>query len=211
MCPPTTGRVGRPAHNPTRTQRRAPSRRLLSALVALVCATLAGAGCSSSLGGRSTAVTVAGGKGGCSEGADSYRERVHGMDAVHHCGPASARLTFDGATHRIDDGHCDIGKESIVVNVGRTVVDASASQSERLKVEVFGLSAGRIPDSAGAAAVSGDGTYTGIQTVLATAVAGGRMLLLRTVKLTLRDDRSRGEFDGTTVDGTRVHGEFSCD
>lgn len=132
-----------------------------------------------------------------------------GLDIVRPCGKATGEISIDGEVTRITRGACANTADSVVLNLGDTIVGASPSVAQLRKHDYIGLLAGKHPAAGRTAApVSKDGTYT--KDVLMSFVIDGRTFTLQTTKLVLTGDRNNGTFSGTSTADEQVTGSFSC-
>lgn len=189
--------------------------RSLAALLLLLAAALLATGCGDSGSGSSSksggsSSTKASGSDDC-DGQAAQKDTIDGIDVVRHCGDASATLTIDGEPNDVTGGgSCQNTDDSVVVNVGSTVVDADAEAEDRAGIDYLGLLAGKHPAAnADAPAVDKDGHYSdGV--LVSGSIDGTTFALVDDVDLTLSEDRSEGTFSGTTTDDIKVEGSFSC-
>jgi hypothetical protein len=167
--------------------------------ISLVLAASAAALAALTLTGVSAATTT------CTSGMTT----VSGHSARVFCGPAKATVHVAGKTIRFAGGNCERTGKSVVLQIGTVVLGAKSQ-----KVPYFAVTIGKyLGASPGTPAAAKDGTYTGgLVVVRSRGKAWDLNGYDKSVKVTLKGNRSHGTFTGKTYFNphTRVSGSFSC-
>lgn len=183
-------------------------RRLSSLLLLLVAAALLAAACGGDDDSSSSNDSKGSSNASSSDG-DCGATKDGDVDIVRHCGDASGEITVDGETTEFGDGACANTDDSLVVNLGTSVVDLDPTDDDRAKHTYLGIVAGKHPAADDKApAVDKDGTFT--EGVLISAVLDGTNVAATEVELKLEDDRNEGTISGTDLTGKEFSGSFSC-
>ena len=129
-----------------------------------------------------------------------------GTQARVFCGPGKATAKYKGKTLQFKEGNCEKTSDYVVLNLGTLVL----GDTTKKKPGYFGLVVGRFAGSGKPA--SKDGTYTGGVITWVHNGAGGPIIDARTLKITLKGNRSRGTFAGNAILNKtgKVSGTFSC-
>lgn len=145
---------------------------------------------------------------GCTPGV----QKVKGVDATVHCGPATASFTIDGTTTTASGGSCISQGGAWILNAGATVVDTSASDEQRGAVEYVGIIAGNLDPSKTDDRTKVDPAQVDVADVLVTFTGGGHTDSMPPGKsnFTITGDGPTGTFEGPTVKGSSVSGTFDC-
>lgn len=192
--------------------------RLATLVGALVLSAVVVSGCDGGDGGGDgDASRAAGSRHGsrtaatCRDDQPASTGTAGGMRVVRHCGSARATVELDGARSDLHPGACQNTPTSVVVNVGTTVVDPTATPKQRARLDYLGVLAGTHPAAAASATPAAkDGTYsTGV--IISGAVGGEPFTILAGGRLTLSEGRTRGRFSGRSQEGDAVSGTFTCD
>ena len=115
-------------------------------------------------------------------------------------GPASARISVDGATHDIDNGLCQALAEGFLVTVGARFMPIDPPMPDFLGLTVEGASAG--------------GEFSGPSVFVSVVLGGDNLNVGEDATVTLAGDLRSGSFSGSMMDGPTatgpISGEFSC-
>ena len=152
---------------------------------------------------------------GCGDGdsADECRPGVRDVDGARSrvfCGPATAHVEADGEKFSFENGVCTRTRTYLSVDIGVLWIDPEQLFEENPSPpDYFGLTVGRTPGAPKSQpAASRDGTYR--NAVVTFNAGGGGYDLGGDAVVTVRNNRTEGEFSGRTVDGLDVEGTFSC-
>jgi hypothetical protein len=173
-------------------------------------AALGVAGCGSSKDSGASAAKRSGGGSGSESGGscDGVVEqvKVDGQPALRHCGPAKASADVGGSTIAATGGTCERTDDYVSVNVGTQLQGATTPDAPAY----IGLNVGRTPASDDSVPTAGkDGSY-GQGLVIAIVDGSKTYSVSKDVVVTLEGGRTKGTFEGSTVDGAKVTGSFSC-
>ncbi len=183
--------------------------RTLRTFLVLTASMLVLTACGGNKEGTSSSKAASGtGSSGCTPGV----KKVEGVDAMVHCGPASASFTIDGTTTTVDGGSCISQGGAWILNVGATVVDTAASDEQRGKVSYVGIIAGKLDPNKTEDHTPVDPKQVDAATVLVRFTGGGLTDMISVDKTTFEvtGDEPSGTFSGPTVKGASVTGKFSC-
>src|SRR5262245_6405909 len=153
---------------------------------------------------------------GVSSGATNISTCTAGMTTVGgnsarvFCGPAKATVQVAGKTIHYSGGSCERTGKYLALQIGTVVLGVKKNQ----KIPYFSVLIGKYPGAfAGNSAAGKDGTYTGgLVSVRGPAGTWDLNGYDKSVKVTLKGNRSRGTFTGNTYFSphTHVSGKFSC-
>jgi hypothetical protein len=136
---------------------------------------------------------------------------IAGVDAIRHCGPASATASIGGRRTIIHGGTCirNPAGTALVLNVGTSSDDLDAPASARRKLDYVGLAIGPVDPAPVNSPPLPKGTSQNGPVAL-TVTVHGTAALVSQAHVELAPDGRSGSFRSTHPASPTVRGTFRC-
>ena len=142
------------------------------------------------------ALVVPGASSAASNACVPGKTTVAGKSAMRFCGPAKASATVGSKTFKFSGGQCTVNATYFTLNIG-TVVMHTTANSKPGPAPYFGVTV--TPGSPG----------VHVHQVLGWTT-GGKGYSVLSSHITLANGLKKGTFTGTSLNGQKVKGTFTC-
>jgi hypothetical protein len=128
---------------------------------------------------------------------------VNGVPARRFCGEAEARVEVAGRTLTFKGGQCERGRDYFALNIGTMFLEATDQERDYFAVLIG-------QDHADPTLGSKDGTYREGLVLVRRGADTYDLLEDGEKRITLRGERTEGEFAGTAPEVGPMRGTFRC-